>query len=312
MGSGCHGLLASFESVYPLSYKYDPPLTADQRIALTRVKIARASEHIQDLETRIKSFLDSDPYKVAVKPHPKFPNALSHHYLATAKPLTTDIPLVAGEAIQQMRSALDHLAWNLVEIGCAKQSIVLTKTESKQIGFPIIDTDLPTEYEASRKRKVKGMTQAAIDAIDATKPYKGGNDYLWRLNQLNNIDKHRFLVTVGSVMAKFTAPRFLRRALARDLLEAKGVNVPPSVDLSPLLSFNIIPDREYRKCPLNEGDELASGFERFLDENEEMHFTFDIVLHEPGVVECEPILPLLMQTLDYVNELILSFKPLLV
>lgn len=295
-----------------MSYNYDPPLTAEQRIDLIRVKIARAYEHIEDLETRIKSFLKGEPYKVAVKPHPEFPNALTHHYLASAKPLTTDIPLVAGEAIQQMRSALDHLAWNLVEIGCARQGIVLNKTERKRIGFPIIDTDLPAEYEASRKRKVKGMTQDAIDAIDETKPYKGGNDCLWRLNQLNNIDKHRFLITVGSAMAHFSAPRFLRRGMAGHMLKEKGITVPPNVDLSTMLDFNIIPDEEWRKCPLEEGDELAPGFDSILDKNEEMHFTFDIVFYEPGVIECEPILPFLMQTLEYVNGLILSFKPLLV
>lgn len=284
---------------------------ADERIALIRVKTARAHEHIQDLEARIKAFLDGEPYKVGTKPHPEFPNAFTHHYVESAQRMTAAIPLVAGEALQHMRSALDHLAWNLVEIGCAQNSIVLSASERKQIGFPIIDTDSPTQYEASRERKVKGMTQAAIDAIDATTPYKGGNDLLWKLNQLNNIDKHRFLIAAGSAMANFTAPRFIRRGLARHMLEEKGVDVPPSIDLSGLLNFNIIPDEEYRKCPLEVGDELVSGFDRILDKDEEMEFTFDIVFHEPGIVECEPILPLLVQMLNYVNDLILSFKPLL-
>src|ERR1043165_4059181 len=145
-------------------------LTADERIALIRVKVARAYQHIENLEARIKTFLDGEPYKVGIKPHPQLPG-VTHHYLASVQPMVGAIPLFAGEAIQQMRTALDHLAWHLVEIGCAKQNIVLSRTEQKQIGFPIIDTDIPAEYEASRKRKVKGMTQAAIDAIDATKPY---------------------------------------------------------------------------------------------------------------------------------------------
>jgi len=291
---------------------YVLPLTADQRIELTRVKVARANQHIEALEARIKSFLEGEPYKVATKPHPEFPDTFTHHYVASVEPMTAAIPLFAGEAVQNMRSALDHLAWHLVDIGCAKQGIVLGKTERKQIGFPIIDTDIPEQYEASRKAKVKGMMQDAIDAIDAAKPYKGGNDCLWRLNQLNNIDKHRFLITVGSVMANFTAPRWIRRGLARTMFEEKGIDVPPNVDLSAILNFNIVPDEEYRKCPLNEGDELVFGFDRVLDEDEEMQFTFDIVFHEPGVVECEPILPLLRQTLYYVNDLILGFRPLLV
>jgi hypothetical protein len=291
--------------------------TADERINFIRIKTARAYEHIQDVEKRIKSFLDSEPYKVGARPDPRFPNTvpkqLMQHYVASAKPITTDIPLVAGEALLQMRSALDHLAWNLVEIGCAKQSITLTTTEQKQIGFPIIDTDSPTEYEASRKRKVKGMTQAAIDAIDATKPYKGGNDCLWRLNQLNNIDKHRFIVFAGAQLANIGIPRALKRAMLGTVVEKKGIKVPPNVDLGrATLNLNIVPDRQFRKCPLEEGDELISGFSSFLEQDEELDFTFEIVFNEPGVVECEPMLPLLVQTLKYVNNLILSFKPLLI
>ncbi|MEP6912345.1 MAG: hypothetical protein ABI923_06300 [bacterium] len=211
-----------------------------------------------------------------------------------------------------MRSALDHLAWFLVEIGCAANNIKLSKTERKQIGFPIIDTDSSKEYEASRKRKVKGMTQAAIDAIDATKPYKGGNDCLWRLNQLNNIDKHRFLVAAGGQLAHLEAPRFLRRAIFGKMVEDKGGTVPPNIDLGrSSFTFNIVPDSQFRKCPLEEGDELVSGFSSFLDKDEQVEFTFAIVFNEPGVIECESMLPTLMQMLQFVNDLILSFRPLL-
>lgn len=41
----------------------------------------------------------------------------------------------------------------------------------------------------------KGMCPKAIKAIDALKPYKGGNDALWRIHELDNIDKHCALFT---------------------------------------------------------------------------------------------------------------------
>ena len=41
------------------------------------------------------------------------------------------------------------------------------------------------------------MRQEAVKAIDRLKPYGGGNDFLWRLHGLNNIDRHRLLFTVG-------------------------------------------------------------------------------------------------------------------
>ncbi len=90
------------------------------------------------------------------------------------------------------------------------------------------------------------------------------------------------------------------------------MTVPPNIDIG-RSSFNltIIPDRKFRKCPLEEGDELLSGLSTLLDKDEEVKFTFEIVFNELGVAECEPMLPLLMQTLEYVNGLVLSFKPLL-
>ena len=38
------------------------------------------------------------------------------------------------------------------------------------------------------------MSKAAIAAIDALKPYRGGDDLLWQLHRLENVDKHRVLI----------------------------------------------------------------------------------------------------------------------
>ena len=54
-----------------------------------------------------------------------------------------------------------------------------------------------TEYESIKAGKVDGMRLDAKEAIDRLKPYKGGNDPLWRVHELDNIDKHRALFTVA-------------------------------------------------------------------------------------------------------------------
>jgi hypothetical protein len=41
------------------------------------------------------------------------------------------------------------------------------------------------------------MRQEAAEAIDRLKPYKGGNDALWLLRQLDNTDKHSFILVTG-------------------------------------------------------------------------------------------------------------------
>lgn len=45
---------------------------------------------------------------------------------------------------------------------------------------------------------MKGMRADAKKAIDDLKPYRGGNAALWQLHELNNIDKHKFLLTGGA------------------------------------------------------------------------------------------------------------------
>ena len=66
---------------------------------------------------------------------------------------------------------------------------------SRSIQFPIVK-DFAT-YEAEKVRRVGGMRDGAKRAIDDAKPYKGGNDNLWRIHELSNIDKHRSLFSVA-------------------------------------------------------------------------------------------------------------------
>jgi hypothetical protein len=94
-----------------------------------------------------------------------------------------------GDAFQTLRTALDHLAYQLFLVGTAGSTGV-----GKQVYFPIASG--ATEYKRESAHRVKGLRQDAIDAIE---PYKGGkgNDF-WVLHSLNNTDKHRFRVAAGS------------------------------------------------------------------------------------------------------------------
>jgi len=93
----------------------------------------------------------------------------------------------AGYIIQNLRTALDHLAFQLV--------LAAGNRPTKDTCFPIAKSlDV---YEKDKIRKTSGMRPEAIQAIDTLKPYAGGNHFLWGLHSLNNIDKHRVLLTVG-------------------------------------------------------------------------------------------------------------------
>ena len=133
------------------------------------------------------AFKKSSPYKIGGKDDPKTGHLL--YYITKADDVPLLIAVIAGDVLQNLRTALDYIAWQICP----------ASLRHPQTSFPVSDN--ATKYEAEKLRKIKGMPQAAIDAIDATKPYKGGNDTLWRLHRLNIIDKHRLLLTVGTAFS---------------------------------------------------------------------------------------------------------------
>ncbi|MBZ5523208.1 MAG: hypothetical protein LAP21_13305 [Acidobacteriia bacterium] len=164
------------------------PLTAEDRIVLIRVKIERARRHLRDLAADL---LTAENVQIAESKHDmkrgEHKTGLSNTEVKTLTRLPVDVITAAGDVVHNLRSALDHLANQLVIVGGGKPD--------QSTGFPIAK-DLAT-YEVDKPKKVKGMRQVAITAIDNVKPYKGGTAPLWRIHELDIIDKHRHLFAVA-------------------------------------------------------------------------------------------------------------------
>lgn len=166
-------------------------LTSEDRLILIRIKIERAKKHFRDLCHEISAAgyatepiainHDKSSVRQIYRPNP-------NDEIIECPRLPFDALATAGDVIHNLRSALDHLAHQLV--------VVHSRVEpSKRVEFPIAK-DFAT-YEATKAEKVDGMGPEAKEAIDRLKPYGGGNDSLWRLHELDNIDKHRTLLTIG-------------------------------------------------------------------------------------------------------------------
>lgn len=141
------------------------------------------------------------------------------------------------------------------------------------------------------------MRKDAKDAIDAVKPYKGGDDTLWRLHELNRIDKHRLLIAAGSTFESVDVGSDLIGPLEK--LMGKAL---------PTMSVHIRPANKL--FPLKAGDELfIGGPDSGVDKNRE--FTFQVSLNEPGIVESEPLPKALQEMVDTVNGLVPAFRQFL-
>jgi hypothetical protein len=280
--------------------------TADERLALIRTKVERAKKHIGDLEREIRAFLETNPYVVSLKPHNHIPHT-KVYYLVKAEDPPAVISAITGDALFNLRAALDHLAYQLAEVNGTTSEKILRAT-----CFPISDD--AAKYKAEAPGKVKGMSQAAIKAIDACKPYKGGNDPLWHLHKLNNIDKHRFVITVGSAISVQTLPRHLKRMIMENTLGRTFSDA--EVD-----AFYLTLEPSGRKCPLKTGDILGTDLAAVpepgdeidrSDEHQNTQFYLQIAFGEAGILESEPVLETLKGMTDLIDNLITDFKPLLV
>jgi len=163
-------------------------LNADSRLILVRVKIERAKKHVAELERILRSRSGHKHIKAVISEQNPNTGQILAKGIGTFRFMPFESVAIAGDAIQNLRSALDHLAYQLI--------LVNGKQPTRWNGFPICE-DLAA-YKREKRGKVKGMRPEAKEAIDRVKPYGGGNDPLWVLHSLNIVDKHRLIFTVGT------------------------------------------------------------------------------------------------------------------
>jgi hypothetical protein len=263
-------------------------MTAEERLALVRVKIKRSDKHIEDLKAAVDTFINSGPYKADTKRDPNTRKLI--YYVSSAQPVPVCIAAIAGDALHCLRDALDHLAQQLYQVGTGVSGY------GDRVEFPIGMN--AKKFRDGLRKKVKGVRQDAIDAICALEPYGGGkgND-LWTLHRLNNIDKHRAIPTVGTAFRSMD----IAPILAAHYEKAFGKSLPiPELFMRP----------DDNLFPLEVGKEL---FIDLPDEEpiEKIRFRYDVAVHESGIIEGKPIFETLVQFRDRIDKIIESFKPYL-
>jgi hypothetical protein len=265
--------------------------TMSEALGRVRLKIERAKEHIVDVHRTVAAFLNANPYTV-LKDRDAKPGRLIYRVGSVAR-APDALPSIIGDALHNMRSTLDHLAYALVVANGA--------TPTKQTAYPIFD--IASKYVTDSPAKIQGMSPEAIQRIDATAPYKGGTDKLWVLHELDIIDKHRRLNIVGSRFRSVTFLSGVAEKMLKTVRETwgKGIEFPP------------MPDVFYKPadhlCPLKAGYELGEFPD--TEEYQNVQFRFDVAFSEPGVADAEPVVETLDELLHLVDGIIGRFSDLL-
>lgn len=148
--------------------------------------LGRANRQIEQLDTEINVFMKEKKRSFVVEKDVET-GELVHKIKFTAM-LSEDLPHIVFEAANNIRSTLDQMGFAIAVAHTGDAA-------PKSCKFPLGPT------EADMRNNAKGGCKDLPPEITALfvsfKPYKGGNNILWSLNELANTPKHKLLFPVG-------------------------------------------------------------------------------------------------------------------
>lgn len=157
-----------------------------------RAKLARADIHLGLLYELIDLWSDEQPYSIRRESNADGSEHTFYLQLTGRRPPVWDWAVVLGDALHNLRGALDHLVYGLAVAHGGTHPPV----NEGSLAFPITtDRD---KFDAARKRRLHALPADVQAAVERTQPYnrthKSGWQPLWWLSQMNDIDKHRLAV----------------------------------------------------------------------------------------------------------------------
>jgi hypothetical protein len=162
------------------------------------LKLARADKHFDLLNNEIVQWLNAQNYRVSEYDNSE--TGESTRSLVDPPKTPEWWGLFVGEFAYQLRSALDHLAWQL--------ALLNTKGAARAHGnpwppermeFPIYAYTRKSSQKKRYKEKLRRFCPAHRSIVDQEQPFQRGHaasaDELWLLHELRNTDAHQVLNT---------------------------------------------------------------------------------------------------------------------
>ena len=153
-----------------------------------RLKVKRARKHLNELERKARAFLDRHPDHFTRQLDPNDLNYVIYKIPPNPAPPPTLAP-VLGDVVHNLRSALDHIAWNLALLnleGTGSEPFDLT-------AFPIITNTTDWSIDKFYRLVQDVLPEAIPDIIDLQPCHRRNpaEHELAVLDALWNADKHR-------------------------------------------------------------------------------------------------------------------------
>lgn len=151
-----------------------------------RLKVDRAKKHIADFNAAAVAI--PDRYVSTVEIHPQHGGISIKYDLPEEEAILSNLAIIAGDTIHNLRSALDY-AW----VGTIERFF---GTSDRHTKFPIRETEKDIR-DALNGRGIELTVPNLFErVVRDIKPYRGGNDSLYRLHHLDIADKHSLLIPI--------------------------------------------------------------------------------------------------------------------
>jgi hypothetical protein len=147
-------------------------------------KVHRADRHIADFTRQSDAYIASKPHSIEI--HTNLNDGFQTVKVRFVEELPIDVAYVIADAIHNLRTALDHLAWELASIGHGSQDRYVQFTSgSNRVNFEASCNGIVTP------------SQWVKDALLAQEVFPQGRGHeLYSLCELNNRDKHKVTAPV--------------------------------------------------------------------------------------------------------------------
>lgn len=186
-------------------HDYDlPDFKLDKFPEQIRWKLSRAYQHLKEFERIASAYMNvepSGPGQLILAPE-STPNKPFYNY-TTLVPPPPSLGLASGDFLQNLRSVLDYLVWQLI-IANGK-----TPDETKT-AFPVCKH--PSSFKKAKDNRLVGVPDKAIILIEQLQPYPDRQEGsraqpIQILDELTNENKHRKIsVTAISSVFKIDQP----------------------------------------------------------------------------------------------------------
>ena len=244
------------------------------------LKIDQAKKHLRNLKKDVNAFLSRKPF-IVVTEEDSSGDLVYRIRIQTPIPVRWSADI--GDLLHNLRSALDHLAWELV--------VANGHQPTRATSFPISD-DEPS-FKHNLQKQLHGASAVARTAVENLKPYKGGSDDLWRIHTLHIIDTHRMVVLAGASYQKVPFQMTWPEKRGRPEVEAPPFMLRPA-------------DRQF---PLKDGAEIfrvtaaaRDSFRRYMQSD--FLFGFLIAFGDTTIVDGEDILGTLQRFISVVQQVV--------